>query len=315
MMPSTKGIRMRTPFLALIAVTLLAAAGAAVDRARPATATAATVTITKTGYKPTSVSIFVGDAVVFNNGDTVAHTVSFKQTTGFQCTPTTLLLQPNGTASCTFTGAGKFNFSDPVSRGKNFRGTVSVVINPTSSLGVRPRAVVFGGKTTLSGTLTDKQSGESLQVLALQCGATSAGAVATITSTTGGAFSYQAQPLRHTVYSVRVKNADSSTVTADVLPRLRLGTIARHRYTLHVSAAESFAGKIATFQRYNRAKKRWVKVKRVVLRADTTGVAPTVVTSATFRSGIKAGKRVRVTLGARQVGSCYLAGRSNTIRS
>lgn len=306
---------MRKLFLALMAVTLLAAAGAAVDRAWPATATSTTVTITKTGYKPTSVSIFVGDAVVFSNSDTVAHTVSFKQTTGFHCTLTTLLLQPNGTASCTFTGAGRFDFSDPVSKGKNFRGTVTVLVNPTSSLGVRPRAVVFGGKTTLSGTLTDKQSGESLQVLALQCGATNASAVATITSTTGGVFSYQAQPLRHTVYSVRVKNSDSSSVTADVLPRLRLGRIARHRYTLHVSAAESFAGKIATFQRYNKAKKRWVKVKRVVLQADTTGVAPTVVTSATFRSGITARQRVRVTLGARQVGSCYLAGRSNTIRS
>lgn len=306
---------MRKPLLVLIAVTLLAAAGAAVDRGWPATATSATVTITKTGYKPTSVSIFVGDAVVFSNSDTVAHTVSFKQTTGFHCTLTTLLLQPNGTASCTFTGAGKFDFSDPVSKGKSFRGTVTVVINPISSIGVRPRAVVFGDKTTLSGTLTDKQSGESLQVLALQCGTTTASAVATITSTTGGAFSYQAQPLRRTVYSVRVKTSDSSTVTGHVLPRLRLGRIARHRYTLHVSAAESFAGKVATFQRYNKAKKRWVKVKRVILQADTTGVAPTVMTSATFRSGIKARQRVRVTLGAKQVGSCYLAGRSNTIRS
>ena len=306
---------MRKLSLALFAVTLLAGAGAAVDRAWPATATSTTVTITKTGYRPTSVSIFVGDAVVFGNSDTVAHTVSFKQTTGFQCTPTTLLLQPNGSASCTFTSAGKFNFSDPVSKGKNFRGTVTVLINPTSSLGVRPRAVVLGGKTTLSGTLTDKQAGESLQVLALQCGATNASAVATITSTTGGAFSYQVQPLRHTVYSVRVKNSESSTATANVLPRLRLGKVARHRYTVHVSAAESLAGKIATFQRYNKAKKRWVKVKRVVLRADTSGVAPTVVTSATFRSGIKARQRVRVMIGARQVGSCYLAGRSNAIRS
>jgi plastocyanin len=306
---------MRKLFLALVTVTLLAAAGAAVDRARPATATSTTVTITKTGYKPTSVSIFVGDTVVFSNRDTIAHTVSFKQTAGLHCTLTTLLLQPNGTASCTFTAAGKFDFSDPVSKGKNFRGTVPVLVNPTSGLGVRPRAVVFGGKTTLSGTLTDKQSGESLQVLALQCGATNATAVATITSTTGGAFSYQAQPLRHTAYSVRVKNSDSSTVAVDVLPRLRLGKVARHRYTVHVSAAESFAGKIATFQRYDKAKKRWVKVKRIVLQADTTGVAPTVVTSATFRSGIKARQRVRVTLGAKQVGSCYLAGRSNTIRS
>jgi len=307
---------MRKLFLAVSVVALLAAAGAAVDWARPAAAASQTVTITKTGYKPTSVSIFVGDSVVFANGDTAPHTVVFKQVTGFHCdTVAPLVLQPGKSASCTFSTAGKFTFSDLTSKGKNFRGAVTVGVNPTASLGLRPGAVVFGGKVTVSGTLTDKQSGESLQVIALQCGASSSTAVATIKSTTGGAFSYQAQPLRDTTYSVRVKNSDSSTVAARVLPLLRLGKVARHRYTLHVSAAESFAGKVATFQRYSKTKKRWVKIKRVILQADSTGVAPTVVTSASFRSGIKARQRVRVTLGARQVGSCYLAGRSNTIRS
>jgi hypothetical protein len=58
-----------------------------------------------------------------------------------------------------------------------------------------------------------------------------------------------------------------------------------------------------------------VKVKRVLLQANTTGVAPTVITSATFRSRIRARLRVRVVLGQAQVGSCYAPGRSNTIRS
>jgi len=53
----------------------------------------------------------------------------------------------------------------------------------------------------------------------------------------------------------------------------------------------------------------------VLLKADTTGVAPTVVTSAKFRARIKAKLRVRVILGSKQVGSCYAACRSNTIRS
>jgi plastocyanin len=306
---------MRKLLWVLIAVTAAAAAGAAADLARPAAAASQTVTITKTGYTPTSVSIVVGDAVVFTNADTVAHTVAFKQTSGFHCTLTTLVIQPNGSASCTFTAAGRFAFSDPVGKGKNFRGTVTVGQSPTSSLGVRPGTVVFGNKVTLTGALADKVSGESVQMLALQCGATNATALATVQSTTGGAFSYQAQPLRQTAYSVRAKNATSGTVSVNVAPRLRLGKIARHRFVLHISAAESFAGKYATFQRYRAATKRWVKVKRVLLQADTTGVTPTVVTSASFRSGIKARQRVRATLGAKQVGSCYLAGRSNTIRS
>ena len=307
---------MRKLFLVLIAVASLAAAGAAVDRASPAAAATQTVTISKTGYKPTAVSIFVGDSVVFANSDTVAHTVVFRQATGFHCdTVLPLAIQPGKSAGCTFTTAGKYTFSDPTSKGKNFRGTIDVAVSPTSAIGVRPGTVVYGGKVTLSGTLADKQSGESLQVLALQCAATNATTLATITSTTGGAFTYTAQPLRQTAYSVRVKNSSSSTATANVTPRLRLRKVARHRFALGVSAAESFAGKVATFQRYSTTKKRWVKVRLVLLKADTTGVAPTVITSATFRSGIKAKQRVRVTLGAKQVGSCYLAGRSNTIRS
>ena len=91
--------------------------------------------------------------------------------------------------------------------------------------------------------------------------------------------------------------------------------IAKHRYTVSVSAAQSFAGKLATFQRYRSTTKLWVKVKRVLLKANTTGVAPTVITSAKFRSAIRARQLVRVVLGQKQVGACYLAGRSNTIRS
>ena len=34
-------------------------------------------------------------------------------------------------------------------------------------------------------------------------------------------------------------------------PRLRLGRVAAHRYSLRVFAAQSFAGKFATFQRFN----------------------------------------------------------------
>jgi plastocyanin len=307
---------MRKLLLLLVSAAVLAAAGAAVDRARPATAATQTVTITKTGYQPTSVSILIGDSVVFANSDTVAHTVVFRQATGFHCDVVVpLVVQPTKSASCTFSTAGRYTFSDPTNKGKNFRGTITVGQSPTSSLAVTPKTVVFGRKVTLAGTLADKQSGESLEVMELQCGATNATALATIKSTTGGAFTYQAQPLRGTAYSVRVKNADSSAASVKVMPSLRLGKVARHKYSVRVSAAQSFAGKFATFQRYRPTTKRWVKVKRVLLRANTTGVAPTVVTAATFRSSIKAGVRVRVTLGARQVGSCYLAGRSNTIRS
>jgi len=308
-------IEMRKVLL-LLAVASLSTAGAAADRAHPAAAASQTVTISKTGYKPTSVSIALGDTVVFSNTDTAAHTVEFKTTTGIHCTAALpLAIQPGKTASCTFSSDGKFNFSDPAGKGNNFRGTVTVAKAPAASIAATPATLVYGRKATLTGKLGSAQTGQSLQLLAQQCGAATSSPLATVTTTTGGAYTYQATPLMQTGYTVKFKNSTSSAATVKVQPGLKLSKVGRHRYALRVSSAQSFAGKSATFQRYRSTLKRWVNVKRVVLKANTTGVAPTVLSSATFRSGLRAKLRVRVVLVQAQVGTCYLAGRSNTIRS
>jgi plastocyanin len=302
---------MRKLLLLLIVVVALAATGAA------ANAASQTVTISKTGYKPTAVSNTVGDAVVFSNSDSVAHTVSFKQTTGFNCSGALPLAVPAGqSASCTFTSAGKYNFSDPAHKGKSWRGTVTVAQSATTGAPtITPKTVVYGHKATLAGTLAGQQAGQKVQVMATECGTTASKPVGTATTTTGGKFSYPASPLKKTAYSVKLKNTSSPTATANVAPRLHLNKVSKHHYAVSVFAAQSFAGKQATFQRYRKATRRWVKVKRVLLKANTTGVAPTVATSAKFGSRIKAKLRVRVVLGSKQVGPCYAAGRSNTIRS
>ncbi|HEX8854123.1 MAG TPA: cupredoxin domain-containing protein [Thermoleophilaceae bacterium] len=306
---------MRKLILLLVAVSSLVAATAA-ELARPAASATTTVTITHTGYKPKSVSVSVGDSVAFTNSDTVAHTVRFKPTTGISCTrPLPLVLPPGQSATCTFRSAGSFNFSDPVVKSKAFRGTVVVGAAPAVSLSATPKVVVYGRSVTLSGALASQQTGQSLQVLAQPCGQASATKVATVTTTTGGAYSFQTKPLKTTTYTVKFKSSTSSAVTVNVRPRMRLGKVAPHRYSLRVFAAQSFAGHYATFQRYRPALRRWVSVKRVLLRANSTGVAPTVVTAARFRSSLRAGLRVRAVLSRTQVGTCYLAGRSNTIRS
>lgn len=308
---------MRKLLLLLLAAASLTVAGAAASQARPAAAASQTVTISATGYKPTAVSITVGESVVFADKDTVAHTVAFKQTTGLHCTAALpLAIAAGQSASCTFSSAGKFSFSDPAHKAKSFRGTVTVATSPTSGpLTLTPNLVVYGHTSSVAGTLATQQSGQSVQIQATECGTTTSKLLATVTTTTGGKFSYAASPLKKTAYTAKVKNSASPAATVKVEPRLQLRKVAKHRYTVRVSAAESFAGKVATFQRYRKATKRWVKVRRVVLKANTTGVAPTVITSAKFRSGIKARLRVRVSLGPKQVGLCYAAGRSNTIRS
>lgn len=307
---------MRKLIFLLLAVASVAAATVAARLADPAAAATKTVSITRSGYSPATVSIALGDTVVFTNNDSVAHTVRFNPSTGIRCTRSLpLVLQPTQSASCTFRNAGTFKFTDPANRGKGFRGTVVVARAAAPSLTVTPKSVVYGRKVTLSGTLANQRAGESVQVLGQACGQAAASQLGTVTTTTGGAFSYAAQPLKNTIYTVKYKNATSTATTVRVSPRLRLRKLAPRRYSLRVFAGDSFAGKYASFQRYRPALARWVTVKRVLLRANATGTAPTVVTSARFRSRIRAGLRVRAVLGKAQVGTCYLAGRSNTIRS
>ena len=302
---------MRKLMLIAIALLSLALAGAA-------GAKTVAVTITKNGYVPKAVSIAAGDAVQFTNGDTLAHQIVFKTTTGVACVPSPLVLQPTGSGTCSFQTAGKFAYSDPNVKGNTFRGTVTVSgAQPadTLTLAGKPLLLVYGGRVTLTGTLSNQKVGENVEVLATPCGQSAATKLTTVQTTTGGAFTALVQPLMNTVYTVKVKNTTSPTVTAKVRPRLRLRKPAAHRYSLRVFAAQSFAGKYATFQRYNGTLGRWIKVKRVLLRANATGVAPTVISSVSFRSAIRPRLKVRVVLPQLQVGSCYRPGRSNVIRS
>jgi plastocyanin len=302
---------MRKALITAVAVMSLVIVGAA-------GAKTVMVAITKNGYVPKTVTVAVGDTVQFTNSDTVAHQVVFKTTTGVTCTPNPLVLQPAQTGTCTFAAPGTFTYSDPNVRGNTFRGTVTVtgqVPAPTLALSATPRTVVYGGKVTLTGTLSSHKVGEKVDVLATPCGQNAANKVTTVQTTTGGAYTAVVQPLKNTVYTVKVKNTSSQAVTVKVRPRLRLRKVAAHRYSLRVFAAQSFAGKYGTFQRYNGTLGRWVKVKRVLLRANSTGIAPTVISSVSFRSTIRSRLKVRVILPQLQVGSCYLWGRSNVILS
>ena len=300
---------MRKLLVALLAVVSLVAVSAAAGK------TTTTVTISKTGYNPTTVSITTGDEVIFKNTDTVAHTVALDSTSGVQCSATPPLAIPAGqSANCTFSSTGRFRFSDPASNKKAFRGTITVSPSLVSSLKATPKTVVYGAKSTLDGKLASGQSGQSVQIREQMCGETKSTAVATVTTTAAGAFSYQAQPVKKTTYTLNNKGA-TATIGVGVAPSLQLKKVGRHRFSVQVSAAQSFAGKIATFQRYRATLKRWVTVKRVTLKTSTAGTAPTMTTSARFGSRVRTGLRVRITLGSKQVAPCYAGGRSNTIRS
>jgi plastocyanin len=297
---------------------VLIAAMAAVVVTGAAAATV-TVSITKNGYVPKAATIAVGDSIQFTNTDTVAHQVVFKKSGGVTCAPNPLVLQPAQSGTCTFGNTGSYSYSDPNARGNTFRGTVTVT-GPTPpaetlTLAVKPLVIGYGGKVALSGLLSNQKVGENVDILAQACGQTTATKLTTVQTATGGTFIAVVTPRQNTVFTVKVKNISSNAVSEKVRPRLRLRKVAPHRYSLRVFAAQSFAGKYATLQRYSGTRHRWVSVKRVLLRANSTGVAPTVISSLTFRSSIRARLKISVVLPQLQVGTCYVAGRSNVILS
>jgi plastocyanin len=292
-----------------VTVAVLAIGGAAAAKT-------VTVTITKNGYVPSSLTIAQGDTVQFTNGDSAAHQVSFKSTTGVTCTPNPLVIQPSASGTCTFASAGSYSYSDPNVHGKTFRGSITVSAPPESlTLTGKPVLLIFGGKVALSGALSTQKVGESIDVLGQQCGAASAAKLSTVPTATGGAFTSSTQPMMNTSYTAKLRSTTSPAVAVRVRPLMQLRKVATQKFSLRVSATQSFAGKYASFQRYNGTLHRWVAVKTVALKTGTGGVAPTVVSAATFKARVKTGLRLRATLSQAQAGTCYAPGLSNTARS
>jgi plastocyanin len=271
------------------------------------------VSITKTAYTPNPASATTADSVQFTNTDTVAHQVVFKPVTGVTCSPSPFTLQAGQSGTCTFTAAGAFGYSDPTAASLQGSLTVTAPAAPdTLTLFAQPDALIYASKLILTGELSSKKAGEDVTVLATPCGRSDATKAATVQTTAGGEYTAGLRTARNTVYTVQVKNTKSTQVSVKVGPRLRLGRVGAHRYSLRAFAAQKFAGRYATFQRLNAASGRWVFVKRVRLHANSTAILPTVVSSVAFRATIAPRAKIRAIL---QAGGCYLSGTSNVIRS
>ncbi len=300
---------MKKVLLLALAIGLLVAA--------PAPAKTVTVDISKLGFVPASVTVEVGDSVTWTNKDTVNH-----QVVCATCPFTSLVLTPGQTHTFAFTKVGKFTTVDPLN--KNKKGTVSVTAAPASlTLAAAPRAVTYGQTTTVSGTVSTGQANQKVDILAQPCGESAAKVVATATTSTGGAYTYAAQPALQTAYQGRYKPATGPTVTTTavsvlVRPTVTLTRLARNKFSTQVVAAQSFVGKALAFQRYVIARHRWNTVKTVFLgtrAAAATPLAGTTVSSVTFGAKLRSGLRVRAVLPPGQTAPCYLAAKSGTIRS
>ncbi len=264
------------------------------------------VEVTRAGFTPNKVTVDYGDTVTWTNRDNVSHQV-LSDRGEFPASP---VLEPNQTYSYTFMKSGSFAYRDALNTKK--RGTV--VVRTGVSIAGAPASAVYGSSPTVSGLVSSGASGETVVLDGMQCGSTVFARVTSVSSTAEGRWSSPVKPVVNTVYEATWKSAKSVQLAERVEPRLSLRPVRAHRFAVSIAAAQGFVGKFVVLQRYRAGKRMWKTVKRVRLTNAKPGVAPTVVSSASFGASVPRRTRLRLLLAQDQVGTCYAATRSAVVR-
>jgi plastocyanin len=232
--------------------------GAALLLAAPASSATTAVQIKATGFAPATVTINQNDSVTWTNTDTKDHQVVANG--GSFASP---ILNPGKTYTHAFRSGGTYRYHDGLH--PTLKGTVTVRGAPAQvTLAISPPVVKFGTQVTLAGAVSNKRSGETVTITALPFGQTTKQVVATLQTTTNGAFSFNVTPQLNTTYQAQWKAAESS-VGVQVLPLIKLPFVSRSGYFhFYVTAGQSFAGRYVYLQRFTLLH-TWINVRKLQL--------------------------------------------------
>jgi plastocyanin len=278
------------------------AVAALVVGATPATsASTATksVSIKRTAFAPSSLTVKTGDTVKWTNTDTQNHQVVSNN--GSFASP---ILGPGKTYTHQFQAAGTYHYHDGLNPG--IKGTIVVSGPPPAvSIGASLPIVVYGQSIALSGTVSDGNANEKVTIYQQPYGQTSFAQVTTVLTTTGGAWNLLISPAPAilTQYEAKWNGRTSVVVGVQVRPRIRL-SYRQLKFSTAVQAARSYSGHFVLAQRLSRFG-QWVTLKKVRLGGRSTAV---------FRLTLPKGRsRIRIAMSVNQAGAGYLAGYSPTI--
>ena len=283
----------------------VAAAVALVFAAPAATAptASATVQIKRSGFSPASVTINENDAVTWRNTDTRNHQVVANG--GSFASP---VLAPGKAYTHTFRGGGTYRYHDGLH--PTLKGTVVVRgAPPQVTLATSAAAVKYGTSVTLTGTVSNKKSGETVTLVQLPTGQTTKQVIATLQTGAGGVFSWSVTPQINTTYQAQWKNVSESSVVVQVAPMIKLPVASRTGYFhFYVTAARSFAGRLVYVQRFTLSH-QWVNVRPLRLGSKSGRI----MSLSWVRSVIPRGRwSIRIFIPASEVGDGYLETASGT---
>jgi hypothetical protein len=180
------------------------------------------------------------------------------------------------------------------------------------SLAANAKVVSYGRSVTLSGTVAGASTSDAVTILARPGLNRVLTAVGSTTTDANGSFTKVVIPRMHTVYAARADGAQSDSLVVNVKPGMRLRHVVAG-YAVTVTAAKSQVGRYLNVQAFVHG--RWQTVKRVFLSRRSSGLSPTIFSSAAFRLHVRHGLRTRAFLTLGQAGPNYVSATSNTVRS
>jgi plastocyanin len=279
-----------------------AVAALALVLAAPASTATTTVQIKRSGFVPATVTINQDDSVTWTNVDTINHQVVANG--GSFASP---ILSRGEKFTHTFRSGGTFRYHDGLH--PTLRGTVTVRgAPPLVTLATSAPVVKFGASVTLTGTVSNKREGETVTLVALEAGQTNKQVVATLQTTSGGAFSFSLSPKISTTYQAQWRLRESSVIV-QVQPLIKLPFVSRTGYFhFYVTAGQSFARRFVWLQRFTLAH-TWVNVRRLQLGARSGRI----MSLAFVRSVIPRGRwSVRIYMAAADMPGGYVDSWSGT---
>jgi plastocyanin len=202
--------------LKIVSGTFAAAVGALVLATASAAATS-TVAIRSTGFSPASLTVNHGDKVTFRNDDKVDHQVVADD--GSFASP--ILHANQSWTTAALNTAGTFPYHDALYPKRT--GKISVKGPPPAvTLALSIPIVNYGTAITLSGTVSSALPNESVELDQQPWGQASMTQVTIVKTGPGGAYAFNVTPSIYTTYVARWKTVASSTVVAQVAPKIRL---------------------------------------------------------------------------------------------
>ncbi len=284
---------MRIVVLSVVAVLALAVTGAS----QPASTATTAVKITATAFSPKNVTINTGDAVKWTNSDTKNHQVIANN--GAFASPT---IAPAKTYTRVFNTAGTFNYHDALH--PSLTGKIVVKgAPPAVTIGAALPLLTYGQATHISGTVSSKNTGETVTLWAQPYGQVSPVQLATVLTAANGVWDFVVKPTLLTTYEAHWKSLVSAKISIQMRPNVLLSA-SKGMGFVKVKTNHSLEGRKVYVQRFTRFG-QWVKMKRVILGRSSQRRFYLRLPRGTYT--------LRVFMSYNQVGAGYLDGFSRTV--